>query len=85
MHLLDHSVHKGCAKLPLLVDGKSGFELWDAHAIMGYLADKYAPPPARAQVHLPEDTTGKAKVRVQLSARARGGAQPRAECHRSGV
>jgi len=38
---LPESVHKGRAKLPLLVDPRTGFELWDAHAIMGYLSDKY--------------------------------------------
>lgn len=62
---LPEPVQKGCAKLPLLVEEQHGFELWDAHAIMGYLVEKYAPaagPAPTASFFLPRDCEGKAKV-----------------------
>lgn len=63
---LPEPVQKGCAKLPLLVNPSTGFELWDAHAIMGYLAQKYAPQlpngMAGADFAFPTDPEGSAMV-----------------------
>jgi glutathione S-transferase len=46
--------------LPTIVD--NGFALWDSHAIMTYLVDKYA----RADNLYPKDLTRRARVNQQL-------------------
>jgi len=66
---LPDSVHRGCAKLPLLVSAKGDFELWDAHAIMGFLVDKYAPSGGRGDLIFPTDSPTRAKVQQFLAYR----------------
>ncbi|KAJ1628343.1 glutathione S-transferase [Pavlovales sp. CCMP2436] len=67
---LPDPVQKGCAKLPLLLSAGTGFELWDAHAIMGYLADKYASPGrVPPSFSFPSDIEGRAKLQQFLAYR----------------